>query len=443
MLFEVTMIRMNRLARPIVLAGVASGALACGSSGSPSLHTTVETARSSLARDQAPSVSAAEGAELAAGNTAFAVDLYKAIATSPSSAGANVFFSPLSVSESLAMTYAGASGDTAAQLAKALHSTLPSARLHPAFDALDLALASRGKTAQGTGGHPFRLHVVNSLWGQKTLAFEAPFLDTLAVSYGAGVQLEDFTADAEKARLAINGWVSDETEAKIPDLLPAGALGGDTRFVIVNAIYFDARWATPFDPASTKRAPFHRADGTAVDVPLMHEWAELPYAEGAGWQAVSLPYDGGQLSLLAILPAEGTIGAFEAALTPETLGSIVSGLSVAGVTLTFPKFKQAPDGVSLKGLLRGLGATDAFDDARADFSGVTRGEPLVLTDVIHKAFIDLDEDGTEAAAATGVIGGTTSAPAKNVTLTVDRPFLFAIRDDATGTIVFAGRVMTP
>jgi serpin B len=432
----------SRLLPLTLLAALGGGALA-GCSGSTSSPGAVAMARSSLARDLSPSVTAAESAELAAGNTAFAIDLYKAIASAPSSAGANVFFSPFSVSESLAMTYAGAGGETASQLAKTLHFTLAAARLHPAFDALDLALASRGKAAQGTNGQPFRLHVANSLWGQKTLAFEAPFLDTLAVSYGAGVALEDFVTDAEKARVSINGWVSDQTQAKIRDLLPSGSLGTDTRFVIVNAVYFDARWATPFDPASTKDGPFHRADGTAVTVPLMHEWAELPYAEGPGWQAVSLPYDGDELSLLAILPAEGTLAAFESALTAETLGSIVSGLGVAGVTLTFPRFKQAPDGVSLKGLLRGLGATDAFDDTRADFTGITRTEPLVLTDVVHKAFIDLDEQGTEAAAATGVIGGTTSAPAKNVTLTVDRPFLFAIRDDATGAILFVGRVMTP
>lgn len=413
---------------------------ACGGSTSSS-SSDVAVAKSGLSRETAPNVAEAERTELAAGNTAFAADLYASIAKDPASAGQNLFFSPYSVSIALAMTYASARRDTAAQMAKALHFTLPQERLHPAFDWLDLQLTSRGKDAKGSDGQPFRLHVANSLWAEQTEKFEGPFLDTLAVSYGAGVQLEDFLHAPDAARKSINGWVSDKTESKIQDLLAPGTIDSSTRFVLVNAIYFNAAWATKFDKSATANGTFHRLDGSSSAVSLMKESAELPYAEGDGWQAVALPYDGRQLSMLVIVPTD--FASFESKLSADTFATAAKSLQIALVNLSMPKFEQKPDAVSLKKLLTGLGMTDAFDPTKADFSAIAKNDAISISDVLHKAFIRVDEDGTEAAAATAVIGVATSAPQKIVTLTIDRPFVFAIRDDATGTILFLGRELSP
>jgi serpin B len=416
---------------------------ACGTRSSPSADAgSVQIAKSTLARDAAPNVPAVDRTALVAGNTGFAIDLYEAIAKQPGSAGQSLFFSPYSVSIALAMTHAGARGTTAAQIASALHFSLPPERLHPAFDWLDLELAGRGKTATQTGV-PFRLHVANSLWGERTMRFEAPFLDTLAVGYGAGVQLVDFIGEPDGARVAINGWVSDRTESKIRDLLGEGTIDSLTRFVIVNAIYFSAAWATPFDPKNTRDATFHRLDGGTATASMMSAVAEMPYAEGEGWQAVAIPYDGRELSMLVILPAEGAFGAFESKLDADGLASITGALGATQVTLALPKFQQRPDAVSLRDRLKDLGMTDPFEPDRADLSGVTTSVPLYITDVVHKAFVSVDEKGTEAAAATAVISGTTSIPTKKANVVVDRPFLFAIRDDATGTLLFLGRAASP
>jgi serpin B len=419
---------------------LATSLAACGNrvTSSPGAGT-VDVARSSLARDAAPNVPAADRAALVTSNTAFAIDLYDAIARQPGSAGQSLFFSPYSVSLALAMTYAGAHGKTATQIASTLRFTLPPERLHPAFDWLDLQLGTRGANAQVHTGVPFRLHVANSLWGERTMTFAAPFLDTLAMSYGAGVQLVDFVGDPDGARVAINGWVSDRTESKIHDLLARGTLDALTRFVIVNAIYFSAAWAAPFDAKNTRDATFHRLDGGTERASMMNEVADMPYAEGNGWQAVAIPYDGGELSMLVVLPAEGTFGAFESKLEAGELTSIAGALGEAQVTLSLPKFQQQPDAVSLRDRLKELGMSDPFDPDRADLSGVTTSVPIYITDVIHKAFVTIDEKGTEAAAATAVIGGTTSIATKRAIVVVDRPFVFAIRDDATGTLLFLGR----
>ena len=390
--------------------------------------------RSELPRDPSPDVSPAELAEAVAGNRAFAADLYRTVR----STDGNLFMSPHSISTALAMTYAGAAGDTAAQLAGALHFTLPPAKLHAALSALDFELASRASQASAKT-IPFRLTTSNAIWNQHGMHVESAFLDTLAVNYGAGVKLQDFAADPEAARATINGWVEHETNGKIEDLLPQGTITNATRVVLTNAIYFTAAWATPFESSATASRPFHAAGGV-VSVPTLHQVAELGYGEGDGFAAAELPYDGGQLSMVVVVPT-GDLAALEAGLNGAVLDAITASLSTHQLTLSLPKFDfDAPLG--LKDVLRELGVIDAFDDAAADFSGITGRRDLVITDVLHKGFVSIDEKGTEAAAATAVVIGPTSVP-PSATLAVDKPFLFFIRDRPTGAILFVGRVVDP
>ncbi len=381
--------------------------------------------------------------QLAEDNAAFAVDLYKTLAKTPDFAGQNVFFSPHSISIALAMTYAGARGTTATEMASALHFTLPQDRLHNAFNALDLQLASRGQGAKAADGNPFRLRVTNSIWGQNGYPFEKPFLDTIAVNYGAGIRLTDFIGNTEGSRGAINGWVEKETEQRIKDLLPQGALDLETRIVLVNAVYFNAAWAVPFEPSATKDGTFHAASGD-VTVPFMAQEAELQFARGDGFEAVRLPYDGQQLDLVAIVPDAGTIDAFETTLDGGKLASIASSMTDGIVQLKLPKFRIEGKSFSLMETLKSLGMKAAFGNA--DFSGIVAPtvDQLYIKDVFHQAFVAVDEKGTEAAAATAVVMNRESeGPSATASITIDRPFLFAIRDRATGAFVFLGRVMKP
>lgn len=390
--------------------------------------------KSDLARNLTPDVSDAELAELVAGDTAFAADLYRHVSTT----SGNLFMSPHSITTALAMTYAGANGATATQMAAALHFTLPPARLHAALDQLDLALASRGQHAS-SGTIPFRLRTANSLWGQDGFALQAPFLDTLAVNYGAGVHVLDFRGDPDGSRETINTWVEDQTNHKITDLLPAGSIDESTKLVLTNAIYFSAAWNEPFSPAETADRPFHLATGNAVNVPTLHQVHELRYVAGDGFAAAEIPYDGEELAMVVVVPS-GDLATFEANLTGATLASIASGLRPYSVDLSLPKFKfDAP--IGLRDTLQALGMVDAFTSA-ADLSGIDGTHDLSIADVLHKGFVAIDENGTEAAAATAVIIGDSSVP-DTATLAVDRPFVFFIRDVQTGAILFLGRVVDP
>jgi serpin B len=384
-----------------------------------------------------PGVSDADLTELASGNSAFAFDLYQLLRGEKG----NLFYSPYSISLALAMTYAGARGDTEKEMAQALHFLLPQDRLHPAFSRLAAELASRGEGAQGTDGKGFRLNVANALWGQEGYQFLLEFLNVLETYYGAGLKTVDFAGDPEAARQTINDWVSQETENRIQDLIPPGVIDTLTRLVLANAIYFNAAWLYPFEPDVTADGPFYLLDGSQVQVPMMRQSESFAYAQGEGYQAVELPYDGQQLSMVILLPAQGQLDAFEGTLDADRVETILKGLSRQQVDLTLPKFGFESQ-FSLKDALSTLGMPDAFTDA-ADFSGMTGNRELSISEVIHKAFVSVDEAGTEAAAATAVIVGLTSAPAQPVSFTADRPFLFLIRDIPTGTILFLGRVVDP
>lgn len=387
---------------------------------------------SDLLRDLSPDATGDDIAAAAAGNTAFALDVYGAIRAEPG----NLVFSPWSLSLALAMTYAGARGDTAAQMREVLHFALEDEAQHASLSAIDLALASRDEDgALGASGGPLRLDIASSLWGQEDYPFEGDFLDSLAIHYGAGLNTVNYRGDAEGARGEINDWVAERTEDRIPELLPAGVLTSLTRLVLTNTIYLDAAWKTPFDSGLTADADFHRLDGSVASVPTMDSGdAEFPYAEGDGFRAVELPYDGDQLSMVVIVPDD--LPAFEAAVTPASLDALDFS-STAVVSL--PKFDTS-SALSLKDTLEALGMRDAFDEGGADFTGIASLEPLHISAVIHKGFITVSEKGTVAGAATGVVVGTDSEPFR---LEVDRPFLFAIRDRPTGALLFLGRVVDP
>ncbi|MGB7538042.1 MAG: serpin family protein [Anaerolineales bacterium] len=397
-----------------------------------------EEVHSDLPRDISPQVADADLAELVRGNNEFAFALYPQL----SAGGENVFYSPYSISIALAMTYAGAKGRTAEEMAQALHYTLSQDRLHPAFNKLALELESRSRSEDLEPDQVFQLNVANSLWGQAGFAFEKDFLDTLARHYAAGMRLVDYEKDAEAARQKINDWVSQSTNQKIKDIIPQGALDALTRLVLANAVYFKAAWAHPFEPDATQPGSFRLLDGTTVEVPTMQEQASLRSITAEGYRAVELPYAGWQLSMLILLPDEGDFEAVQARLDSGFIDGVVSGLQSGEVLLAMPKFKFEWS-LGLVDGLKALGMRDAFDPEAADLSGMDGQRDLYITDILHKAYVAVDETGTEAAAATTVIVGTASMPAEPIEFKIDRPFFFLIRDNPTGTILFLGRVTNP
>ncbi len=398
---------------------------------------TVDVAKSALERDQAPEVTASELDELVAGNTAFAFDMYEQLAGEPG----NLVFSPHSISVALAMTYAGAEGSTEAELATALSFTLPEPTLHEAFNALDLALSSRGEGAAGQDGEPFRLRVVNAAWAQRDYAFTPSYLDVLGLNYGAGVKLLDFVADTELSRETINAWVSKQTEARIPELLPPGGVTAMTRLVLTNAVYFNASWLYQFEPEMTSDADFTRLDGSTVQVPTMVQTASLGVAQVDGFTALELPYDGQEVSML-LLTTDGDFDTLEASLDETLLADVDAALAYGQVEVHLPKFEYRAK-ARLVPALRALGVSDAFSPGAADLSGMNGGRDLVISDIFHEAFILLDETGTEAAAATAVVAGATSMPPPPTAVHFDRPFIYLIRDVDTGAVIFVGRVVDP
>jgi serpin B len=397
-----------------------------------------EVLQSEKPRDTAPEVSASDLTSLVAGNSAFAFDLYQQLKDKEG----NLFYSPYSISLALAMTYGGARTETEEQMADALRFSLPQNRLHPAFNALALELDSRGEGAQGKDGEGFRLNIVNAIWGQQDYPFLGDFLDLLAVNYGAGLRVLDFIGATEESRVTINDWVSDQTEGRIKDLIPAGAITTITRLVLTNAIYFNAAWEYPFEKDMTEDGIFYRLDGSEVTVPMMSQKETFGYGEGDGYQAVELPYDGNELSMVILLPASGRFGAFEEALDAAQVDGIIGGMEHRQVILTMPRF-EFDSSFSLKEALSAMGMPLAFSEM-ADFSGMTGNRDLFIMDVVHKAFVSVDEEGTEAAAATAVIMGETAMPpSEAVEVTIDRPFIFLIRDIETGAILFVGRTLDP
>jgi serpin B len=382
-----------------------------------------------------------ELAQLVAGNTAFALTLYQRLAAAPG----NLFMSPHSLSTALGMTFAGARGETAAQMAETLHFSLPEPRLHAAFQRLDAELARRGETAASDEeGQRFQLSVANALWRQQSFTFLDEFMRSVGERYGAEPRALDYSNDPEVARQVINQWVSDQTHGRIPELLPAGILTPLTRLVLTNAIYFNASWATPFQESATHDGTFRGPHGE-VHARMMRGRVRAGYRlAGAGPTVVELPYLGGQVVMSFLMAPEGELAALEQGLTPESLAELFASLRHGEVDLTLPRFESG-SAISLKDVLSALGMPNAFDSDTADFSGMTGRPDLVIDEVIHQANLRLDESGTEAAAATAVIMGLRgSAPREEPPrIVLDRPFLYLIRDSDTGAILFIGRLVQP
>ena len=316
---------------------------------------------------------------------------------------------------------------------------------------MDQALVSRSKVgtsqagSEGADKRPsgLELAIANALWAQKGMPVEEVFLDTLARNYGSGVQLLDF-ADSEESRRVINAWVSDRTKKRIEELLPAGSIDDDTALVLTNAIYFNASWADEFDAEATSDGPFTLLDGSQVGVPMMKNKSSSAEGAGAGYVAAELPYYGQTTSMVIVMPDAGSFAEFEAQLTPERLDAIRAELRPGMIEVTMPKFEIKGQTISLKKMLQSLGMEVPFDGSQADFSGIVavREQRLVIDDVLHQAFVAVDEQGTEAAAATAVTMFRQSAQRPG-SVTIDHPFLFLIRDRVTGTILFMGRVLDP
>jgi len=387
-------------------------------------------------RNTSPEVTDSQMSALVTGNSNFAFTLYQLL--KKNSTG-NLFYSPYSISTALAMTYAGAAGDTEKQMSSALDFTLPQTQLHPAFNELALQLASRGQNAKGTNGKSFSLNIANALWGQQDYNIQSAFLDTLAQNYGAGMNLLDFINSPEPSRVTINDWVSQQTNNRINDLLPQGSIDSLTRFVLTNAIYFDAAWQDPFAKESTRDNTFKLLNGKTISVPMMNREGGYSYVKGSGYQAIELPYSGNEIAMDIIMPDAGQFNTFESSMTADKISGIIGNLKSNFLDLTMPKF-QFDSSFSLNDTLSAMGMPVAFSD-KADFSGITGNLDLHISDVVHKAFVAVDEEGTEAAAATGVVIGVAAAPADS--MMVDKPFIFLIRDIKTGAILFVGRVLNP
>lgn len=394
-----------------------------------------------------PAVSAADKKAVVDGNTAFAVDLYHQLRERDG----NLFYSPYSTSTALAMTSLGANGKTLTQMQQVLHHRLEPAALHPAMHALTYQV----KHGHGPkwffdnlwGAPGYEVSVANSLWGDHGAAFHPDFLNQTQANYQAGMRRVDFAGDTENARAAINRWVARETNQKIKDVLQPGTVSRLTRLVLANAIYFKGDWDQPFYPESTTEQPWLGAARPA-QVQLMHRKAPFAYLDGGSFQAVSLPYAGKELSMVVFVPnAPDGLAAFEKELTAAKLTEWTTKLAAAPrgeAEVLLPRFKMNAGG-SLKPALQALGMKDAFEADAANLSAMSP-ESLYIDDVIHQAFVEVNEKGTEAAAATLVtVFGVSLAEERQAhpIVRADRPFFFVIRDDRSGSILFAGRLTQP
>lgn len=392
-------------------------------------------------RPRVPAVDAEAVSALVAGNTAFAVDLYREVAKRPG----NLFLSPYSISTALAMTREGARGTTRAEMDRVLHLEAEDA----ASSFRDLAVVLRPPFVQDGYGREARrvpayeLSVANRLWGQRGTGFLPEFVKGLGASFGADLEELDFQRSSSASRIAINQWVARATRGKITDLVPGGAIRRDTRLVLTNAIYFKAGWVDEFAKSRTVDGPFRRTDGAVVETRLMRRQDDFTYGETEAVQLLWMAYRGGELTMLVVLPrVRDGLSAVEARLDVATLDAWREAMTRREVEVTLPKFRYTCT-LGLGEPLGALGMTEAFS-SKADLSGMTREERLFLSGAFHKAFVAVDEEGTEAAAATAVI--TTSAeldPPKPPVFKADHPFLFLVRHRNTGTILFMGRVSDP
>ncbi|MEY9927052.1 serpin B [Catenulispora sp. GP43] len=419
------------------IAAIAAASLAaltaCSSSGGTS------SAGGSLVRADAARAIVAEPDETAAAAAvnSFGVDVFHSVADRDEG---DVMISPASLATVLTMLMPGAKGQTADQMAKALHTTMPADRFADALGALDSA------TAQRVLADKADLQQYDTVWAQKGYGIQQPYLRTLASAFDAGVRETDFT-NPENARQTIDKTVEDQTNGLIKDLFGPGSVSADTRLALTDALYLKAQWATPFAKYMTSDKPFHLTDGTTANVSTMGSRTDTAYAQGNGWQYAELPYQQGHLAMGIVLPAAGSFDAFRTSLTADQLTAMTSSATTVPVDLELPKF-TFDTSRQLNAALQTLGMKSLFDPASADLSAIpAKAEPLWVGAVVQKTHVAVDEDGTTAAAASGVTVIAGAAPAQPVQqpaqMHVDRPFLFLIRDTVTGQILFLGQVSDP
>jgi serpin B len=365
------------------------------------------------------------------GNNKFALELYQKLRGTEG----NLFFSPYSISTALAMTYAGARGDTQTQMAQVLHFSLEQKQLHPAFAQLEEELREASRLGY------VQLKIANALWPRKGYPFLKEFLNLVKKFYGVQITPVDFT-DEKAARQTINSWVEEKTENKIKDLISEGALDSTTRLVLVNAIYFKGAWANEFDPSLTSQAPFLTAPDVQVQVPMMARKHNFMYTESEGLQVLELPYAGSRLSMLVLLPAEiNGLAKLEDSLALENVDKWIRDLHDTEVDASLPKFELSFP-FQFDDALISMGMPNAFTE-QADFSGMDGSRELYIGAALHKAFVAVNEQGTEAAAATAVIMQTKALAISPIVFRADHPFVFLIRENGTGNILFIGRVTNP
>jgi serpin B len=377
-------------------------------------------------------------ADVAAASNAFAADLYGKLAAQPG----NLFCSPHSIHAALALTGGGARGETAAQMARVMGWNDINDQAHAAYATLFTALNAKPKPGEPA---PHTLSVANALFAQQDFPFRPDYLQLARTQYQAGMFNVDFATRTEPTRLEINTWVSKQTQNKINDLVAPGVLNSQTRMVLVNAIYFKGSWLTAFPKDATRREPFHVTADKSVDAEMMHLTKRFGYRETAEAQVLELPYRGHQLSMFVLLPkAQDGWPAFEKTVSANLLRDLTARAPAQEVVVSLPRFKMTRE-FSLADSLGALGMTDAFAAGKADFSGMSDKADLFLQAVMHKAFVEVNEEGTEAAAATGMAMGVTSVmePKPPVVFRADHPFLFVIRHNPTGVILFLGRLTDP
>jgi len=393
---------------------------------------------SSVSREKAPQVSDADLAAAVAGEADFTLKAFPLLESNPDK---NVVFSPYSITLAVALAATGAQGTTLSEIETAMSFTLPQELLNPAFNKLDLLLASKATgTVHEDGSLSPQLNIVNAVWAQSGYSLLPAYLDSIALNYGAGLHLVDYINATEASRQTINAWVNDQTNSRIPELMEQGSVTDSTRVVLTNAIWFKANWSSKFPVVRTASRNFYNRDTTPAVVSFMSQTFNVPAVSNSECQAVDIPYLDNNLSMLVVMPT-GTFDSFLAGLNPAKLSSIIGQLSDQEVALSLPKF-TFNTAAGLNSVLKSLGMSAAFDPTNADFSGITGNYDLSIQEVVHKAFISVDENGTEAAAATGLSMGNTSVPPTPAIINIDHPFIFAIRDRQTGTILFLGKVVT-
>lgn len=391
---------------------------------------TTELTRSTQGAE--PAAPAAPPGQVVESMNEFAFDLYRRLAAESED---NLFLSPASISTALTMTYAGARGETEAQMAKVLR--LPGRDVHQQGGAVVDYLNHVGNRGK------LELTVANALWGQSGHPFREDFLGLLKSRYQAGLQTVDFRQQPEAARLRINGWVEQKTNQKIRDLIGPGVLTPRTSLVLTNAIYFRGFWNDPFAAKSTRPLPFTSAAGDSKVTPTMFQKASLRYAEDPAAQCLELPYQGGEMVMTILLPRRGDgLSELERSLDAAALTSWAGKLRPRTVDVYLPKFSLTAE-FKLKEVLSALGMPQAFDEQNADFSAMDEAGELFIQQVVHKGFVDVNEEGTEAAAATGVIMAPTSAVVNKLEFRADHPFVFLIRDASSGLVLFVGRLDDP